>query len=66
MFANSLFKSNINIFFLRKTDALKDMVHKYRMPELKKSYYLSAMDFCVEKYPKKRYNVLFLLVSCTV
>jgi hypothetical protein len=42
---------------------MSDMVLKYRMPELKNSYYLSAMDAIAERYPKKKYNLVFLLVN---
>jgi hypothetical protein len=42
---------------------MSHMVLKYRMPELKNSYYLSAMDAIAERYPKKKYNLIFLLVK---
>jgi len=46
----------------RATDSLRDIVKKYQLPELRPSYYLSAMDLFVEKFPKKKFNVIFVLV----
>jgi hypothetical protein len=39
------------------------MVKKYGLPELKISYYVNAMDACAQKYPQKKFNLLFLVVS---
>ncbi len=59
----SIYQNLTYYFFNRKTDSIPFMVKKYGLPELKISYYVNAMDACAQKYPQKKFNLLFLVVS---
>ena len=47
---------------VRRTDSLKAFIEKYKLPELKPSYYLSAIDLYVNYFKSKK-KLIFVVTS---